>query len=543
MPLTFYYSKKILDILSKNTIENMTNIIMVPAICYFLFLLLQFSIFRILHIIKLTISPLIQNKIIIDFFQLMSLESQKFFLEHPSGEISENIMMLSEETLKIIFERGFMILYIITALFISLFVIYNINVFFFYILISVCIIFIIVNIFYFNKIISASELQGKKRIQISGHIVNNFKNIETIQLFFRFFHEKTIFQPILDAYKNTYKNRELQQLYLDLIQSFFVFITNSIILFLVIYLKNKNDISIGDCAAILGLTWEFQGWLWYLFNEIRMFYESLGKCYQSLNFLMTKNNCHEMTNAVSLNISRGNIEFNHIHFSYDQADFEFKNFSLKILGGSKIGIVGTSGHGKSTLLKLILRMNEITSGSICIDDQNISEVTLASLRNGIGCVFQETSLFSRSIFDNIRYGRLDATDEEVIKAAKLAQAHEFIMKLPKQYHSIIGEKGLDLSGGQCQRICIARVFLKNAPILLCDEATSQLDLITEHQVINAMKHFMTDKTVLFIAHRLASVQFMDRILVIEKGSVVEEGTHEELILLNGYYKKLWDTQI
>jgi ATP-binding cassette subfamily B protein len=217
--------------------------------------------------------------------------------------------------------------------------------------------------------------------------------------------------------------------------------------------------------------------------------------------------------------------------------------SLEILAGQKIGLVGYSGGGKTSFVNLILRLYEISEGSILIDNQDIRDVTQDSLRRAIAMIPQEPVLFHRTLLENIRYGRIEATDEEVIAASKRAYAHEFISKLPENYHTLVGERGIKLSGGQRQRIAIARAILKNAPILILDEATSQLDSVTEEYIQASLAELMQGKTTIVIAHRLSTLLHMDRILVFDQGKIIQDGTHAELLAQAGLYKTLWDAQV
>ena len=221
----------------------------------------------------------------------------------------------------------------------------------------------------------------------------------------------------------------------------------------------------------------------------------------------------------------------------------FEKESVSIEAGQKVGLVGYSGSGKSTFVNLILRLYDVKNGSILIDDQDIKNVTQSSLRNSIAMIPQDPSLFHRSLMENIRYGSMSATDEDVVLAAKKAHAHEFISALPQKYDSLVGDKGVKLSGGQRQRIAIARATLKNAPILILDEATSQLDSVTENLIQESLLELMKNKTTIVIAHRLSTLLHMDRILVFDKGKIVEDGTHSELFAKSGLYKHLWDAQV
>jgi ATP-binding cassette subfamily B protein len=247
--------------------------------------------------------------------------------------------------------------------------------------------------------------------------------------------------------------------------------------------------------------------------------------------------------ATALNCTHGKITFDQVKFHYKGTEKLFQNKSIEIQAGQKVGLVGYSGGGKSTFVNLILRLYEVIDGAILIDGQDIRDVTQDSLRENIAMIPQDPSLFHRSLMENIRYGRVDSTDQEVIEAAKKAHAHEFIEKLKQGYDSLVGERGVKLSGGQRQRIAIARAILKNAPILILDEATSQLDSVTESLIQESLWELIQNKTTIVIAHRLSTLLHMDRILVFDKGKIVEDGTHGELLAKGGLYKNLWDAQV
>lgn len=262
-----------------------------------------------------------------------------------------------------------------------------------------------------------------------------------------------------------------------------------------------------------------------------------------MNALVIPHDIKDKSNASQLVVTQGRIEFSKVKFHYQGGYSLFQNKSVTIEPGQKVGLVGYSGSGKSTFVNLILRLYEVVDGQILIDGQNLAEVTQESLRQAIAMIPQDPTLFHRSLMDNIRYGRTDATDEEVILASRKAHAHEFISLLPEGYKTLVGERGVKLSGGQRQRIAIARAILKNAPILMLDEATSQLDSITESNIQESLWDLMQGKTTLIVAHRLSTLLHMDRILVFDKGHIIEDGTHTELLNRGGLYKTLWDAQV
>jgi ABC-type multidrug transport system fused ATPase/permease subunit len=250
----------------------------------------------------------------------------------------------------------------------------------------------------------------------------------------------------------------------------------------------------------------------------------------------------DITTATPLNVDKGRVTFRDVDFYFHETRPVLTRFNFAIESGEKVALVGPSGAGKTTITKLLLRLYDLKAGALEIDGQNIAHVTQDSLRNAIAFVPQEPVLFHRTLMDNIRYGRRDATDEEVIEAAKQAHCHEFIATLPQGYQTFVGERGVKLSGGERQRVAIARAILKNAPILVLDEATSSLDSESESLIQDALKTLMKGKTVIVIAHRLSTIMNMDRIVVMDGGSIVDQGTHAELLTKDGLYQKLWSIQ-
>jgi ATP-binding cassette subfamily B protein len=282
--------------------------------------------------------------------------------------------------------------------------------------------------------------------------------------------------------------------------------------------------------------------LWYLVQGVEECVELYGSVTQGLQTILAPPSIVDLPNAMPLAVSNGVIRFENVVFQYKSQEPLFNGLSITITAGQKVGLVGFSGSGKTTFINLILRIYDLSSGAIYIDDQNIADVTQESLRAAIGIVPQDPAFFNRSVMDNIRYGKPTASDDEVIEAAKKAHAHEFVVRMPQGYNAMIGERGAKLSGGQRQRLAIARAMLKNAPILILDEATSALDTVTEQKIQDALKILMEGKTVLAIAHRLSTIEAMDRILVFEKGTIVEDGSHQELITRDGVYARLWAMQ-
>ena len=272
------------------------------------------------------------------------------------------------------------------------------------------------------------------------------------------------------------------------------------------------------------------------------FFEHTGNVGDGVSVFVQSHEIVDRPDATELEVSRGGIVFDDVSFAYREGLPVFAHLSVTIEPRQHVGLVGFSGSGKSTFANLLLRLFEYSAGSIRIDGQDIYDVTQDSLRRNISMIPQDPQLFHRSLMENIRYGRLDATDDEVIEAAKKAHAHEFIVQTEQGYDSLVGERGVKLSGGQRQRIAIARAILKNSPILILDEATSSLDSVTEKQIQRGLVLLMEGRTVVVVAHRLSTIAHMDRILVFDQGRIVEDGSHQELLGRNGYYARLWNMQ-
>lgn len=316
------------------------------------------------------------------------------------------------------------------------------------------------------------------------------------------------------------------------------------IFYFAIKLWNRNVLTVGDFVLIQTYIIAVMAMVWDFGKIIMKIYEKLAEAEEMTVILNTPHEIVDIKNAGDLKVKFGKINFKNVGFAYEEDENIIDNFSLEIKPKETVALIGTSGAGKTTLTKLLLRMFNIQKGKILIDGQDISQVTQESLRNNISLVPQDPILFHRSLMENIRYGKFDATDEEVIKAAKLAHCDEFISKLHFGYDTFVGERGIKLSGGERQRVAIARAILRNAPILILDEATSSLDSESENFIQDSLDELMKNKTVIVIAHRLSTVKKVDRIVVIENKKIVEDGTHINLIKLKrGIYNKLWNIQV
>ncbi len=310
-----------------------------------------------------------------------------------------------------------------------------------------------------------------------------------------------------------------------------------------VLLWQRGLVTVGDFALIQVYILGLMDRIWGIGRNMRQLYDAFADAAEMLDILELPQEIQDAPNSAPLQVREGAIIFDHVRFAYRDGQEVLKDFTLNVRQHEKVAIIGSSGAGKSTIVKLLLRLYDVTGGAIEIDSQNTAKVTPESLRKAIAFVPQEPMLFHRSLMENIRYGRQDATDEEVIKASRQAHCHEFISHYPEGFNTLVGERGVKLSGGERQRIAIARAILKNAPILVLDEATSSLDSESERFIQDTLVRLMEGKTVIAIAHRLSTVMHMDRLIVMERGAVVLSGTHDELLAQEGnLYKKLWEIQ-
>jgi ATP-binding cassette subfamily B protein len=309
-----------------------------------------------------------------------------------------------------------------------------------------------------------------------------------------------------------------------------------------VFLWQSGVITVGDFVLIQVYIIGLVSRIWGIGGSMRRLFSSFADAHEMIEIFETPYSVADAPDAKRLSVTAGGISMEDVSFSFTGERGVFEGFSLAVRAGEKVALVGPSGAGKSTVTKLLLRMYDVAEGAIRIDGQDIRTVTQDSLRENISFVPQEPILFHRSLKENIRYGRPDATDEQVIEAAKKAHCHEFISKLPLGYDTHVGERGVKLSGGERQRVAIARAILKDAPILILDEATSALDSESEALIQDALHVLMEGKTVIVIAHRLSTIMTMDRIVVIENGKIAAEGTHDDLVAQGGLYQKLWSIQ-
>lgn len=474
-------------------------------------------------------------------------QSYGFFQNEFSGRIATKVMQTAlavrDTVMKLLDVMLFVAIYMVTALILvasadpRLCIPLIIWLFF----------YIIVQRYFVPKMKKIAMVQADARSLMTGRIVDSYTNIITLKLFSHSNRESAYIRDGMSEFLNTVhpQMRLVTKLNICLwaLNMSLVFSTAA----LGIYLWFNGSITPGAIAIVMSLAIRLTSMSHWILWEISGLFENIGTVQDGINTLSVPSKVNDKPNAIALNVNRGDIIFDSVNFSYNTNEAVFENLDLQIPAGEKVGIVGRSGAGKSSLVSLLLRFYDIQSGAITIDGHNIEGVRQESLRSNIAMVTQDTSLLHRSVRENIMFGRPEATEEEMVVAAKKAQAHDFILSLRdnvgrRGYDAHVGERGVTLSGGQRQRIAIARVLLKDAPILVLDEATSALDSEVEAAIQLSLYQLMEGKTVIAIAHRLSTIAAMDRLIVFDEGKIIEQGTHQELLRKNGIYTKLWGHQ-
>ncbi|ELV8681139.1 ABC transporter ATP-binding protein [Vibrio fluvialis] len=407
--------------------------------------------------------------------------------------------------------------------------------------------YIMIQVRFVPKLKKVSAEQADARSLMTGRIVDSYTNIATVKLFSHSRRETEYAEEGMEGFLDTvYRQMRLVTGF-----NIWVEISNYILVFTIaamsIYLWMTSAITVGAIAIAISLALRINGMSKWIMWEVGGLFENMGTVVDGMHMLSKPIAIQDKPNAKALQVSQGGIEFDDVSFHYGENKGVIDHLNLTIKPGEKVGVVGRSGAGKSTLVNLLLRFHDVESGSIRIDGQDISAVTQDSLRSEIGMVTQDTSLLHRSIRDNILYSNPTASEDDLRRATQQAHAHEFIENLTDPFGNVgydaqVGERGVKLSGGQRQRIAISRVLLKDAPLLVLDEATSALDSEVEAAIQESLNELMQGKTVIAIAHRLSTIAAMDRLIVLDKGQIVEQGTHQQLIDHNGIYAHLWAHQ-
>lgn len=513
-----------------------------PLVFIFVFWTLMDIAMRVQGFIMRSIMPRFRAKMREEVYLYVQHHSHRYFSERFAGKLANKLSDLPASSERIIEIICVTFIPILFALTLALILLWNANPRF-AIIMMIWFCLHMGALFAFGPYCNHLFAQHADAVStLNGKIVDCFTNIMNVRLFARIKFEKQYFKQFQQEEINKARKALLYVELMRMIQGasglFLIFVT----LATLIEGWQQGWVTLGDFSLISILAFTMLGMIWFLSFQIMQVFKEIGTIDAALSLVTKPLEIVDSLDAKPLVVTRGEIKFDNVSFYYQQAHRLFENKSITIHAGEKVGLVGFSGAGKSTFVNLILRFYDVDSGAILIDRQNIKNVTLDSLYENIAMIPQDTSLFHRTLMENIRYGRIEATDEQVYEAAKRAHCDDFIMRLPQGYDALVGERGIKLSTGQRQRIAIARAILKNAPILILDEATASLDSVTEELIQDSLTQLMQHKTTIVIAHRLSTLAHMDRILVFADGHVVESGTQAELLKQGGHFAKLWQMQ-
>lgn len=541
-----YLLKSIIDTAnsSTNSVANSIPIIGLLCVTYVVFTAIGVCVTNFYMYLNLKLYPRLSADIVKDMHFYLINHSFSFFQNNFAGGLTKKIFDMSsnfERLVRIANEQFFIGALRLTVSALLLF--YVVHPAFSLILILWSVVFISLTYLLSKKSAEYSRQLSEADVGVGSVLSDSITNIASVKLFSGIDNEMKQVDHKLDAYIRNNQKLQLYTMQINVVQGIGVIILIGLMLALLVYFRIQGQISVGDFALVIMLTTTLIEGIYMIGRQLVEFSKVVGICNQALSIIIAPHEIVDAVNASDLIVTEGMIQFNGVKFAYSKNKPVFKNLNLLINPRQKIGLVGLSGGGKSTFVKLLLRLYDIQEGNILIDGQDVSLVKKDSLQNQIATIPQEPELFHRTVLDNIRFARPNANDDDVYHAAKKAHCHEFINELPDGYHSLVGERGIKLSGGQRQRIAIARAVLKNSPILALDEATSALDSVTEKYIQEALDEAMRGKTVIVIAHRLSTLKSMDRILVFENGCIVEDSSPQDLLkLTEGRFSKFWRMQ-
>jgi len=509
--------------------------------------LVKFARWLVWRVASFTIN-FFESKAMVDLsrfcFDYLQKHSFSYFANNFSGSTVKKHKSFINTFEYLIDQLFFEIIPGVVTVLVMIFVLGRLNLYLGWGMFGLMVVFLLINWWFTKYKLKYDIERSEVETATSGLLSDTVSNNVNIKLFNGYIYESEAYGDLSE------KLHKIRKFTWDMgavfygIQSFLMLALEVLILYFSVSLWQKDMLTIGDFVLIQSYLFSAVMLVWDFGRIMMKIYERLAEAEEMTKILKLSHQIVDFTKAKDLKVRKGEIRFEDISFKYEDGDEVVKNFNLLVKPGETVALVGLSGSGKSTLTKLLLRLYDVTGGRILVDGHNIAEVTQESLRNNISLVPQDPILFHRSLMENIRYGRFGATDEEVIEAAKLAYCDEFISNLKDGYNATVGDRGIKLSGGERQRVAIARAILKSSPILVLDEATSSLDSESEKYIQKSLNNLMKNKTVLIIAHRLSTIKKADRIVVISRKKIVEDGTHAQLIdNKKGIYRRLWNIQV
>ena len=540
-----YKIKEIIDTITNNQSANLNYLLTI----FVFYKLMNHGSYFIKRLIDIKYKPIILAQTVTDIYNKTVQHSLHWFDSHLSGEISNKIADF-ESSLGTLITSLFNILNLIATIVITVAFLTSINLFAALVLLAFILIYTPIIYVLLKKQMRLQESYVNARQETIGIINDSITNIFGVKIIGNLLTEfKLKLKPAISNWRAwDKKTKQFDTYYVDSIDTIMIVIMSAVQFYLLAHLYQQGEITAGSFAFIALMTLKIHYQLNNCLDNILFnINPSIAQIRSSYSFVNAKIEVLDNPNAKTLTNVKGAIAYQDVCFSYGENTKQIlSNFNLTIKPGERIGIVGKSGAGKTTMMKCLLRYFDVAGGAILIDDQNIKDISQESLRESLSIIPQDITMFHRSIQENLRLAKYDATNEEMILACKKAKIHEDIIAMPEGYDTIVGERGIKLSGGQRQRIAIARAILKNAPILILDEATSSLDTPTEKLIQDSIDDVLRNSkaTVIAIAHRLSTLKHMDRIIVLDKGNIAEVGTHTELLKnKNGLYKELWNMQV
>ncbi|MFV3074293.1 ABC transporter ATP-binding protein [Niveispirillum fermenti] len=541
-----YALKAVVDALTGETGGGDTQIHGLGVFGWFVLLLAiwlgSMGMYRVHQIIDVYTSPSIRALAQKRMFSWLLGHSPRYFQDNFAGKLGQKIKQGANAVLGVIEILTWDVVRVLVLLAVALVLLWTASPLFSAVLAVWMVVYVAMSAWLARHCFTLSEKMSDAVSSSSGRIIDAITNADLIRGFARTAFERRFLGHYLNDERFHSRRLRWFLVAVRVFQMLSIIALLGVLVWVAIARTLAGGMSVGEFTLVFTLAFQISNTVWHLSDRLLSFFEELGTLSEALDLVSAPHEITDTTGAPALRVQAGGIELREVHFSFADGTRVFNGLNLTIRPGEKVGLVGRSGAGKSTLVKLLRRQYDPQYGRVLIDGQDIAHVTLESLNQAIAEVPQQPGVFHRTVGENIAYGRPDAGLEEVRAAARQAHADEFIMKRPTGYDTVVGEQGVKLSGGERQRVAIARALLKDSRILILDEATSALDSESEHLIQEALWNLMEGRTVLAIAHRLSTITGMDRILYLEGGKVVEEGSHSELLAMGGRYAQLWHRQ-